>query len=431
MCGGLACNQWPDNPYDVVTAYGVLDDGIPWQDPFGAQFIGNRLRDCNFVGLTIKWFTPNAPVPDCPTKHVVTAWGDDGPNNTDPLPDNPTQLKITDSDSFNDNVNGDVQTYTYDLYSQSPRPDGWYFDYLLAQHPYIDTVAILSQSAIDTCTGATVYATGTLRIKNSPLLEASGLHYDVGVRDSNHICGYTTTVRVDGQSNDVADKPQIVMYHRSSKHHHLTVDCEFQPGEVPADAEVTITTRFELPRDNMVYYDDVKFMYGDPPVAGPTIPKFEWIIVTPGYPTPGANRAFVIGSFDLFQDAVSQTPVAKYRLQHEYDYDAPDPNNHHFELTSLEMGRTFYVGNLMFGYSASPVDDLWAFGAWTHADSGSVRRPFGTGCTVTADLHGLNPEDWSLSELCIPTISQWGLVMMCLLLVAAGALAICRRRAAT
>ena len=45
-------NTWTSNPYTIVTVYGNKTK-VPWANASGAQFVGNELRRCQFVGLSI------------------------------------------------------------------------------------------------------------------------------------------------------------------------------------------------------------------------------------------------------------------------------------------------------------------------------------------------------------------------------------------
>ncbi len=100
---GSIHNTWPNNPYTVVTVYGNKSPKNPWANANGARFIGNELRRCQFVGVSISWPVAGAQIGT--DGHAITGWGDDGDNN--PLQNNPSQLKVTDSDR---DTGGNVQT---------------------------------------------------------------------------------------------------------------------------------------------------------------------------------------------------------------------------------------------------------------------------------------------------------------------------------
>ncbi|MDP3045119.1 MAG: hypothetical protein Q8N93_06915, partial [Bacillota bacterium] len=136
-----AHNTWTANPYTVVTVYGNKSPKYPWADSNGARFIGNQLRECNFVGLSISWPVAGATIGS--GGHAITAWGDNSGDGT--LTSNPPNVRLTDSDR---DAGGNVQNYTYDAYT-SPNPggpnegNGWYFNYD-ANHPYIKHIVTLS-----------------------------------------------------------------------------------------------------------------------------------------------------------------------------------------------------------------------------------------------------------------------------------------------
>jgi hypothetical protein len=109
-----ANNIWPANPYDVVTVYGNKTK-VPWADSNGARFMGNELRRCQFLGVSISWPRTSAyGAPD--GGHAITCWGDSGGRNT--LTANPAQVRMTDSDTDN---GGNVQSlYLRRLHQPQP-----------------------------------------------------------------------------------------------------------------------------------------------------------------------------------------------------------------------------------------------------------------------------------------------------------------------
>lgn len=394
---------------------------------FEPSFIANQLRACHYVGFRLKW--DDGPINfGCSTqlRHVLSAWGDNG-TDSNPVTTDPSQVKVTDSDDFAEGrETQNVMTYDYNQTSGL-----WYVQYpatATPPYPYITSLTTLSQGE-DPCTGTETIVSDTLVVRNLSVADATALHYEVGVKDSSNICSFETKLSgVTWESG--ADIPQITLVHPSDKAHYLIVDWEFKAGEVPPLREVTISTRLKLPRKNTIYYNDVKFGYGNPPIYPPSLPQipgFDWVIITPGI-SPLGTHGFVIGSFELFEDLVSETPIVKNYLQHEYAADE-DPNQHHFELAYLETWGTYYVKNLKFGYSDSEVTNLPGFSAWTHTDE--TAHSFGPGCTVTADLSGRSPDEWSLGGQCIPAVSQWGLLIIALSLLTVGSVIVKKRRMET
>lgn len=90
-----ANNTWTTNPYTEITIYGNKNPKFPWAEPNGARFIGNELRRCQFVGLSISWPTAGASIGS--GGHAITAWGDNRCKGT--LSNNPTRVRLTDSDT--------------------------------------------------------------------------------------------------------------------------------------------------------------------------------------------------------------------------------------------------------------------------------------------------------------------------------------------
>ena len=98
-----ANNIWAGNPCTIVTVYGNKNPKYSWANSTGAQFIGNELRRCQFVGLSISWPTAGASIGS--GGHTITGWGDHSGKGT--LSNNPTRVRLTDSD---DDTGGDVQS---------------------------------------------------------------------------------------------------------------------------------------------------------------------------------------------------------------------------------------------------------------------------------------------------------------------------------
>ena len=402
------------NEYDVVTFYGNQNEA-PWANPDLPLFIGNELRQCHFVGFQMGGFT-------FPDTHVITAWGDDG--GEEDLSTNATRIKVTDSDDeFTTNGSGtnglgtngpDVATYGYNRVN-----DDWYlpdydvFDPVFGdQNPYIMHVATLSPPDTD-CGGGGLRVVGSYRIRQDAGPYAMDLHYKVGVSDAR-ICSYDTTL-----DWVTADVPQIVKYHESASHEYLNVDWEFEPTNgVPPGTDVTITTEFVLPGYNQIYYEDVYFTYASPPLTtnGPAKPSFGWTIDTAG--TGTGTGHYVVGAFELY-DASCTTHLGDYRFQHEYDSDQ-DPEHHTFHLESRD-GTEYCVKNLNFGHTwhRLTTSELWGFDSWLQQE-GTITLPgSGSPITVLLNFEGALP---------IPTVSEWGAVIMGLLLLTAGGLVIQHRR---
>lgn len=360
-----ANNTWPNNPYTVVTVYGNKNPKNPWANANGAKFVGNELRRCQFVGLSISWPVAGGQVGE--GGHAITCWGDEGGPN--PLGANPTQVKVTDSDKDN---GGDVQTYDYDAYN-NPNPggpnegNGWYIDYS-NNHPYIKHIVTLCPTddpSDDKNTQKVVYSH---RIhQNNSFLNAIDLHYKVGT--DVDILSYRTTI--DWQTSN-----SPVITEDGDPPRNLTVDWDLSDNPVPYCTDVTITTEFVLPSWNGIWYDDVHFTY---PTPGSIKPGLDWTMTTPAVANPNVSDitgGYVIGSLELHSyqpvKGGKQELISQHRLQHQYSF-REDPELHQFILESTpDETDTFVIDSLRFGHSYGLLDDssMWVFDQWmTYEDS--------------------------------------------------------------
>lgn len=254
---GSANNTWGGtNPYTVVTVYGNTGF-IPWANANGARFVGNELRDCQYVGLGIRW--PRTwPMGDPSGGHAITAWGDDG-NATD-LTANPAQIIVADSDRDN---GGDVQTYTYDNYA-NPNPggfnegNGWYFNFS-NNHPYLTQAVTLcpTDSAVDPHDGPTQKVVGSWKIHQDQLEHATDMHYEVYT--DTEILGYKTEINWPTDNEPVITESNA--HHSYLDRDTIHVDWDLSDNPVPYCTWVTITTEFILPLRNYIAHEDIYFTY--------------------------------------------------------------------------------------------------------------------------------------------------------------------------
>ena len=113
------------------------------------------------LGISISWPTASASIGT--GGHAITGWGDDGTSAN--LSNNTRKTKVSDSDN---DSGGDVQTYSYDGYS-NPNPsgpnegNGWYFNYS-SNHPYIKHIITLCPTTSPAGTTHTQKVVGSFRI---------------------------------------------------------------------------------------------------------------------------------------------------------------------------------------------------------------------------------------------------------------------------
>lgn len=358
-----ANNTWKNtNPYKYISILGPANCKIarnPWTKTDLPMFMANELRKCYPIGLS----TLQA---DKTFGHAITLWGDEG--TTDPFTDNPTKLKVSDSDYWD--ISQAIQTYTYDDYN-NPNPGGgnqgvgWYFNYNNNNHRYIDHCYALSDISYDPniiVLGAMKKYVGSYKIHQDVNdANALWLHYTF---KSDGIFSYRTTI--DWDNNDVP--PSIIETNNPPTKLKVTWDLRQNP--VPHCNDVTITTEVMLdwkwgtlylqPR---IWYEDVNFSYFDFKVDKP---GFGWTMGNSlrGVPVePNATGGYIIGAFDIYDSPTNPIPIAQYRLISQYGYDE-DPEYHEFIFEAPP--QSYFVGNFRFGHSYALLDDqaLWGFSEW-------------------------------------------------------------------
>lgn len=344
---GSANNTWTNNPYTVVTVYGNKVK-VPWANPNGARDIGNELRTCNMVGISISWPTGSGG----DGGHAITGWGDDSTSMT-ALTTNPGGLTVTDSDT---DSGGDVQVYTYDAYN-NPNPggvnegNGWYFN-CDTPHPFIKHIVTLSRTSGGTGTSS-VRVVGSYRIHQDKEQQASDLHYRVGT--DVDILTYRTWLDWAAPSPAITETQPL---------RELAVNWDLSEKKVPQCTWVTISTEFVEPFWNAISYHDVHFTYPDG--TGVRFPDLAWKMETPmieeAETIPNVTGGYVIGSFDVYDPKTPDEPVVRYRFVHQYLYNQ-SPEYHTFLLTGTPE---FYVTNLSFGHSYGypTTEELWRFENW-------------------------------------------------------------------
>jgi len=352
---GSINNTWNNNPYTVVTVYGNKTK-TPWANQDGAQDIGNELRTCNFVGLSISW-PPDATHANAYGGHAITGWGDENGWNTSSLSSNPDEVRLTDSDR---DTGGDVQVYEYDTYT-NPNPggnnsgNGWYIDYS-ATHPFIKHIVTLSPTTGATGNVTTQRVLGSYKISQNSATSATDLHYTVGT--DVDILSYRTWL------SWFTETPPVIT--EANPRRSITVDWDLTDHPVPMGKEITINTEFILPRWNAIYYDDVRFTY--PRIAPIHVGSIAWRIDSPlienAAKVPNVTGGYVVGSFDVIDPARPEKTrmVGQYRFIHQYSFDQ-SPERH---VLTLKGESGFNVANLRIGHSYGYPDnnELWKFRDW-------------------------------------------------------------------
>lgn len=350
-----AHNTWTTNPYSVVTVYGNKSPKYPWADASGAQFIGNELRSCKMVGLSISWPVAGPTVGS--GGHAITAWGDEIATEINQITRNPANARVTDSDS---DAGGDVQAYAYDAFT-APNPaganegNGWYFDYD-PNHPYIKHIITLAPATSASGRSLAQKVLGSYRIQQTKETPASDLHYTV--RTDTDVLSYRTTIdRLN------AGAPAIVELQPRTG---ITVDWNLAANPIPASTWVTIDTEFVLPLWNALRYENVHFTYPDGSRLG--LPPISWKMSSAAVERPAAipsvTGGYVVGAFRVIDPRLpaGRRLVADYRFVHQYSY-TQSPEQHELEIRGAPG---LAVTGLRFGhsYGMPTTQQLWSFDAW-------------------------------------------------------------------
>lgn len=410
-------NTWTSNQYTVTTVYGNKSPKYPWADPNGAQFIGNELRRCQYVGLSESWPSSTGIGTG---GHAIAVWGDDGDANM--LITNPNEVIVSDSDS---DVGGDLQTYTYDSYT-NPNPgginegNGWYIDYS-SNHPYIKHIITLCPPGPsgggsddddpqpdpadpnDPNSKTTQKVTGSYKIhQDNNSVDATDLHFLVGT-DVN-ILGYNITV--DWNSGNEPNISIVDNPYDPAKSKWLKFDWDFSDNPMPYCTWITITVELVLPRYNLIVFEKVYFTYpSSPSIAQANVDtEIRSSLIDPASEpnsrdsnTPNICGGYVVAAFDLYEDPGGLQPVGNYRMLHEYDY-FEDPELHDFILqrtpSEPTLPYTVHVGNFRFGHSYGKLDTdaLWQFDQWLPSEDVPI-MPFDPGVPIVINLNweGLLP----------------------------------------
>lgn len=383
-------NQKGVNPYTIVTLHGnkqgkawlnqSADGSIAGSDD-GAQFLGNELRRCQYVAVSIHSSAGG---------HAITAWGDS--NDANMLNANPDKLIVSDSDK---ETGGDLQTYTYTFNS------GWYILYKYNDFRWIKHIVTLcavdANDANDPNSATTEKIVSSYKAFNSSRTfmgaNATDLHYTVC--SNAHILAYNTKIDY-GPSG-----PLYITEDPCTPRKSITVDVNFTTT-LPYNNAVTATTELVLPYDSNsatnVSNTSMRFTYPPPDF---THPVFGWRLqgteLALGADTndPNISGGYVITSFDFFNSPGPAEPnkIAQYRFCCEYEF-FQDPENHELLLDALEIYEPTWVGNFRFGHSYGLLnsDLLWSFEDWDIDEQGSV-VPFEVGVPIVKviSLPGLLP----------------------------------------
>jgi len=366
-----ANNVWQgSNPYTNVNVYGRSAQRRPWANVNLPKIIGNHVRDCNMVRLSIR-------KPTCDTNigtggHAITFWGDDGESNE--LTGNPNEVKVSDSDYWN--WMEDVQTYDYDDYN-NPNPGdtddcnegvGWYIDYSLKSHWYIDDIVVLSP--VDNNTPQVRTLVGSLSVQyNGADPCATKLYYTIAT-DNNSILSYRTDIDWDTDTEpDVTEGANEIDFY-----------WDLSDDPVPQGTTVKITAEIVVPYDpngSSVSIRGVRWSLG----GFEAVPGALWhgrhreLAGGAGlYNAPNMCGGYLVCAFNIYADNMGGVLLGEYRFQLRYDF-YQDPEDHNCIMVPLPdiaapPPPPPYMGMFRCGHSYGLLldDELWNFNDWKTTD---------------------------------------------------------------
>jgi hypothetical protein len=393
-------NTWPNNPYIVVNVYGKQDNRPPYARTDLPEVIGNNLRKCNFISLSIRQ-------PTCDTSigkggHAVTCWGDNG-TDTNTIDSNPSQVKITDSDYWD--ATQVLQTYTYDDYN-NPNPNdtddcnegpGWYFDYWQTCHWYIDHFGTFEPTRNFLGSLARTLVASAQCTYNGADPCAFLLHYKICA--NSPILSYRTSIDWD------TNNPPAFF----EDNNRVTVTWNLIDNPVPQGTTITATAEIVVPRYDIGYNSitigDIGWVLGIVHLPGGG--WWNQNLALPGgstqSPVPNMCGGYVICACTLYAGP-SGPEIGEYRGQFMYDY-YEDPCRH--EVIFEPNGSfSYFMGNFRFGHSYGLLmdDELPNFDNWKTVQSQyPPYQPMGTR-TFMLDWTGTLPypqgQDYIAAQNC-------------------------------
>jgi hypothetical protein len=271
------------NPYQTVTVEGNKTK-LPWQNANGAKIIGNKMRSQNMVGLSISW--PRCGNSQGGGGHALTAWGDDGANNTTALTANPTQIITVDSDRDPALPVEDIHTYDYDNYN-SPNPGGctngtggkgWYFN-RDNNHPFIKHIVTLSPNDIGTGSGSSRTIVGSQSIVVQPYSPYAAHYIRFTVKAQKTILKYKVSMDWTTSNAPVITEQAIANIAGVAQ---LDVAWNVSDNTILYDAnnpqEITITTELVVQGSSTLVYENLMIEY---PSYSASLPPQDTSMETP------------------------------------------------------------------------------------------------------------------------------------------------------
>ena len=349
-----------NNPYIVINTHGKDANRPPYARTDLPKLIGNDLRKCYFVSLSIRQPTCDPNIGK--SGHAVTCWGDNGAD-VNNINSNPSQVKITDSDYWDEKQI--LQTYTYDDYN-NPNPGdtddcnegpGWYFNYLTTCHRYIDYFVTLEPcwNTHGWIAARTVVASAKFSYNGDDPC-ALDLHYKIS--SNKQILSYRTTL-----DWNTSHTPSFV-----EDGNYVVVDWNLTDNPVPKGSTVTATAEIIVPYLGGASTITIDSVLWTPMLIQP-LPGAGWWgqnYAFPGggsiKPIPNMCGGYIICACTLYASQ-SGPPIGEYRGQFQYDY-YENPSLH--DIIFQPGSGTYFMGNFRFGHSYGLLmnDELPQFEDW-------------------------------------------------------------------
>ncbi len=361
-------NENPPNPYTVITKHGLETDCFLWRHQDGPTHIGDLLRGCAFIGMSI--FPEGTGQDNCGTRHSITVWGDDRIELKSTLIVEASSLKVADSDV---DEGGDLQNYKVNEKQGSvlmDKPPFWSIDYpnTSGSPVFIRGFVTLSE-AFNLVPGVLpLYWVTSYQITQPLAIAATGIRYQVATAGGEEIMWWNATLDppigyVDLEMNDDFNM--------------LTVVWAFE-DPVAQGVRVTITTELSVPENVRLFHGEPLWTYAGHTGerAGPGIGwgREPFRLGETPWTEPDVTGGFVIGGLEIVRSTehvpratmavAADEPMAELRLLAQYPY-SNDPTRHDVFFWGDDAAMSLTRARFGHSYGYLSPSALWRFQDWT------------------------------------------------------------------
>lgn len=344
------------NPYTLIRIYGNRDPRPPYARTDLPEVVGDNLRRCNFLSLSIR--EPTCDVNVGKGGHSIACWGDNGADVND-INSNPGKVKVSDSDYWDISV--PVQMYTYDDYN-NPNPNncnegvGWYIDYK-DNHRYIDGFVTLEPNT-NTHPLPRVLSASARFTYNGDDPCALDLHYKIS--SNKQLLSYRTGIDWDTNNSPTFTEDT----------NWVRVEWDLSDNPVPQGSFVNVTAEIIVPYDdvngNSISIDSVLWTpLNLTPLPGALMwGRHNELPGGQAMYAPNMCGGYVVCACMIFADPDGMIPIGEYHWLLDYDY-YQDPCHHEIIFGPTEPA-TYFMGFFRFGHSYGFLtgEELQAFSDW-------------------------------------------------------------------